>query len=170
MSTLNRSFKTLMLIAFAIGSVSPLNSQFTEDRGDTLTDKKLVAEASPIETQQRSFHDIDEFLPEDHRSNTIIFRDAQFDGGKKALRSYLQNNFRYPDQARQNGHEGRMVAQFTVNREGQVTDVQITRSAGKALDDELVRVIESMPNWNPAVKYGYAAKSVVLLPFKASLK
>ena len=166
MSTLNSSFKSLLLVALTTGTLTSLDAQFTQNRNQ-LDDN---ATAMVINTSEEETFNAHDFLPEDHRSDVVIFRDANFEGGSAALKSYLLKNFEYPEQARQNGIEGRMVAQFEVDQNGQVNNVKIVQSADELLDSELVRVLENMPNWLPALEYGYSSTSVVLLPFKVSLK
>ena len=167
MTTLNSAFKSLLLVALTTGTLTSLDAQFTQNRNQ-LDDNATAMVINTTALEET--YNVHDFLPEDHRSDVVIFRDANFEGGSAALKSYLQKNFEYPEQARQNGIEGRMVAQFEVDQNGQVNNVKIVQSADQLLDSELVRVLENMPNWVPALEYGYSSTSVVLLPFKVSLK
>ena len=169
MSTLNSTFKSLLLVGLTAGSVSYTNAQFTDNRS-LLLDDNTTSMVVHTEENTEDTYDAHDFLPDDHRSDVVVFRNAKFEGGTSALASYLQDNFEYPEEARQNGLEGKMVAQFEVSQDGQVQNVKIVQSAHQLLDGELVRVLESMPDWEPALEYGYTSKSVVLLPFKVSLK
>ena len=152
-----KSIKAFALVAFAFTlSNTTVNAQATASK----TDVSLT----------RSFNDIDDYLPEDHRSDVVIYKDANFKGGKKALKAYLVENFEYPDEARENGQEGKMVAKFTVDRDGSIISAQIVKSAYASLDAALLEAIESMPNWEPALRYGYPTQSTIVLPFKATLQ
>ena len=168
------SFKSIALATLMFGFGTQLSAQFA-DRSQTLA----LADKAEMSFEGNSnisfdvtqdFFDMDEFLPEDHRSDVIIYRDARYVGGKKAMKEFMLDNFNYPEVARENGLEGRMMAEFTIGRDGSIQDIKVVKSVHESLDQELVRVLNDMPNWNPAIKYGFPATSKVLLPFKASLK
>jgi len=65
------------------------------------------------------------------------------------LMSFLAKNLRYPDAALENGIDGKVIAGFVVRKDGSITDLRVVRSAGKDLDDEVLRVIRLMPAWIP---------------------
>lgn len=74
----------------------------------------------------------------------------EFPGGQQALFKYLSENVKYPVIAQENGIQGRVICQFVVNKDGAIVDVEVVRSGGDpSLDKEAVRVIKSMPKWNP---------------------
>ena len=168
------NFKSLALAALMFGFASQVDAQFA-DRNSVLAlnDKAEMSyegNSSIRVDVNGEFYDMDEFLPEDHRSDVVIYRDARYLGGKKAMKEFMQENFKYPESARANGVEGRMVAEFTIERDGSIKDIRIVKSVDASLDQELVRVLNEMPNWNPAIKYGFPATSKVMLPFKATLR
>ena len=57
-----------------------------------------------------------------------------------------------------------------VNKKGQIKNVEIIRGVDPLLDAEAVRVIKSMPNWEPAIKDGKLVKTLFRLPIKFSLR
>lgn len=74
----------------------------------------------------------------------------EFPGGMQALMSYLTNNLTYPSLSRDNNSQGKAFVKFTVNSDGSIRDVEIIRSSGDVyLDQEEMRLVESMPNWTP---------------------
>lgn len=79
---------------------------------------------------------------------------ASFPGGKEELRKYLGKNIKYPTIAQENGATGRVLVQFTVTCEGAIKDVKVERSVDPYLDKEAMRVVYSMPKWEPAVLNG----------------
>lgn len=88
----------------------------------------------------------------------------EFPGGVEAMQKYLMENIKYPSEAKENGIQGRVICQFIVNTDGSVSDVNVLRSAGELLDAEAVRVIESMPKWNPGIKDGKIVRVKFTLP------
>lgn len=65
------------------------------------------------------------------------------------INQFLSSHIKYPRQARFNEIEGRVVARFSINKEGKVGDIYITETVSKLLDEEVVRVIAKMPRWIP---------------------
>ncbi len=88
----------------------------------------------------------------------------QFPGGNKALMKFLRENLEYPEEARKNGIEGKVLSQFLVNEDGTLTDIEIVRGLGYGCDDEVLRLIHQMPKWDAGTKDGKAVKVVFKLP------
>lgn len=81
----------------------------------------------------------------------------EFPGGNQALIKYLSENVHYPVVADEScmEMEGRAIVQFTVYRTGEIVDAEVVRSSGwELLDNEVLRVINSMPKWNPGKQRG----------------
>ncbi|HZG00346.1 MAG TPA: energy transducer TonB [Chitinophagales bacterium] len=76
-------------------------------------------------------------------------RMPEFPGGDPGLMDFLANSIRYPQEARENGIEGTVVAQFIVNADGSVSDIRILRDIGGDTAQEVIRVISAMPRWKP---------------------
>ena len=95
----------------------------------------------------------------------------EFPGGQQALFKYLSENVKYPVIAQENGIQGRVICQFTVNKDGSIVDVQVVRSGGDAsLDKEAVRVIKSMPKWKPGKQRGKAVRVKYTVPVNFKLQ
>ncbi len=93
-------------------------------------------------------------IPVEEEDEDVVFQiveqQPEFPGGPQALFKYLSENVKYPVIAQENGIQGRVVCQFTVNKDGSIVDVEVVRSGGDAsLDKEAVRVIKTMPKWKP---------------------
>ena len=76
----------------------------------------------------------------------------EFPGGSAAMFTYIRQNIQYPKEA--GGQEGRVILQFTVDTLGQLHDVTVARGRHPALDEEAVRVVQSMPAWTPGEHAG----------------
>ena len=87
-----------------------------------------------------------------------------FPGGDNALMQYLSNSIKYPVLAEENGVQGRVICTFVVERDGSLTDVKVMRSVDPSLDKEAVRVIKSMPHWNPGRQGGMAVRVKYTIP------
>ena len=67
------------------------------------------------------------------------------------LMQYLSNTIRYPEKARRKSIEGRVMVYFVVNKDGSISDVSVKKGVHYLLDEEAVRVIENMTNWEPGM-------------------
>lgn len=68
--------------------------------------------------------------------------------------TYLSENVKYPVEAQENGIQGRVVVSFVVEKDGSLSDIRVARSVSPVLDAEAIRVVSSMPQWNPGVNNG----------------
>ena len=72
-----------------------------------------------------------------------------FPGGDSALLAYIASNTKYPELAKTNKIQGRVIARFCVNKEGGVDRVSILRGVDPELDTEAIRVVSSLPAFKP---------------------
>jgi len=104
--------------------------------------------------------------PDDH---SLIFfggpeRLPEFCGGDKKMMAFLTNNIHYPQECVEERIEGRVVVQFIVTEEGKIVCARICRSLHPALDKEALRIINLMPDWQPASNFGVPVKFCYTLP------
>ena len=71
----------------------------------------------------------------------------EFPGGIEEMQRFIQDNLRQP---RGTKKSGTVTVGFTVNKKGEVANIGIIRSLGRAYDAEAMRVITSMPQWEPS--------------------
>ena len=92
----------------------------------------------------------------------------QFPGGHIALVEYLSKNIKFPKEKEKENVRARVVASFTVDKDGSITDAKIVRSQGEAFDNEALRVINGMPKWIPGMQNGKAVSVKYTLPITFS--
>lgn len=79
----------------------------------------------------------------------------EFKGGNKAMMEFLMMNMKYPESAVKAKQQGKAVVGFVVGKDGTVSDVYIEKSTGyDVLDNEAMRVVKSMPAWEPGKQKG----------------
>ena len=118
----------------------------------------------PIETEvPPSLPDLDEDTVD---SNTEKFPStyAEFPGGANGLKQYISINLKYPEEAKKYKFEGRVFVEFIVNKDGSVSDPIVLRQFPTEIEQEVKRLILSMPKWKPEQKNGKAVSSRVRLP------
>ncbi len=102
----------------------------------------------------------------EQRDEILILADEmpEFPGGESALFQFLSSSIRYPGEALRNDIEGRVYVEFVVDRYGKITRVNVKRGIHPSLDQEALRVIESMPDWKPGVKDGKFVNVLYTVP------
>jgi TonB family protein len=81
---------------------------------------------------------------------------ANYVSGLKGISSVISNNMKYPNKAIQDKISGKVWVSFVISEKGKVIPetVQVVRGIGGGCDEEAVRLIKLMNNWNPALKWG----------------
>jgi TonB family protein len=92
-----------------------------------------------------------------------------FPGGLQALLDFIRTNLSYPQDAQNNGIQGRVVLSFVVRTDGKLSDVQVRRSVNPELDAEAIRLIGIMPDWTPGKMEGKAVNCKYTLPINFRL-
>ncbi len=77
---------------------------------------------------------------------------------------FLNNNMKYPAEARSNKLSGRVVVRFVVNRDGSISDPKVIRGIGSGCDEEAIRLVKLMPPWNPGRQTGHAVRVLYTFP------
>jgi TonB family protein len=85
-------------------------------------------------------------------THDIVERFPEFPGGEQALLQFINQNIRYPKRSRKKGSEGKVITTFVVNAEGSVEQIAIIKGVDPDLDNEVIRMIKSMPKWKPGEK------------------
>ncbi|MFN4079719.1 MAG: energy transducer TonB [Saprospiraceae bacterium] len=102
---------------------------------------------------------------------SALDKPAVFQGGQEALMRYLAANLKYPDQARLDKAEGRVIMEIITDAGGRVIWVDVPERFKDEpwrpdFVEESVRVLYGMPDWTPAEKDGAPVSCVQLLPIE----
>jgi len=92
--------------------------------------------------------------------------------GPEKFVKYIQNKITYPIYAKTKGIEGRAYLKFTVDVEGKIKDIKITRSAGSLdLNMEAIRAVSEAPDWKPGMDKNKNKKKLAwTIPVSFSLR
>lgn len=86
------------------------------------------------------------------------------DGDANAFAMWVAQQIVYPETAKESGASGRVILQFTIAKDGSVTDVKVVRGVHPDLDKEVMRVVTSSPKWNPGKHKGQAVPVMFTFP------
>ena len=101
---------------------------------------------------------------------TVVENDPEFPGGMEALYKYLRENIKYPQLARDNNITGKVYVTFVVERDGSIANPRVLKDIGGGCGAEAIRVVKSMPKWNPGKQRGKAVRVQFNLPVNFNLQ
>lgn len=140
-------FTVLMITAFACTEQKEMLSEQEREKQEKKTSKEGVVKMSQLN------------------------QDPEFKGGKDALFRYIRDEVNYPESAEKDGKSGTPVVNFMIDKNGEVKEAKVARSANiESLDQEALRVVSEMPDWKPGEKDGEAVKVRMNLPIKFQSK
>lgn len=88
-----------------------------------------------------------------------------FNGGDaNEFSKWVNSKLIYPEIAKENGVQGKVTLQFTVNADGSVSNVKVLRGVDSSLDKEAVRIVSSSPKWTPGRQRDRAVKVTYTFP------
>ena len=88
----------------------------------------------------------------------------KFPGGPMELMKWLTRNLKYPNAARNGRQQGRVVAEFIVEKDGSLTNFKIVQSLCPSCDKEALRVLQMMPRWTAGIQNDQPCRTKVCIP------
>nr|MCU0404960.1 energy transducer TonB [Chitinophagaceae bacterium] len=86
------------------------------------------------------------------RGECVFEKHPSFPGGVKGWTNFLQRTLHYPDEALNRDIQGVVKVEFTVNKDGSLTDFVILNSPDLSLSREVIRIMSKSPSWEPAIR------------------
>ena len=100
----------------------------------------------------------------------VGFALAGYPGGFEAMVDFIAKSVVYPEKAKAEGVEGKVFVQFVVDTDGSIAEAAVLHGVGGECDDEALRVVKSMPKWQPATFKGKPVRSKYVMPIYYTLK
>ena len=95
----------------------------------------------------------------------LVEEKPSFQGGDaNQFSKWVNSRLEYPEIAKENGVQGRVTLQFTVEKDGSVTKVKVLRGVDPSLDKEAVRVVSMSPKWSPGKQRDRAVPVTYTVP------
>ena len=127
---------------------------------DTEDDKNMGVEIMDYHEEV-----IEEVVEEEAIPFQLVEQKPQFNGGDaNEFSKWVNQRLVYPEIAKENGVQGRVMLQFQVNPDGSVSNVKVLRGVDPSLDKEAVRVVSSSPKWTPGKQRDRAVKVTYTFP------
>ena len=95
-----------------------------------------------------------------------------FQGGDpiSTFNKWVTGEIVYPKEAFEKEIQGKVIIQFTVDRDGSVINAKVIKKVDPLLDAEALRVIKSSPKWTPGTQKGKTVKVVFQYPVNFQLQ
>lgn len=100
----------------------------------------------------------------------VVEEMPMFPGGDPALLAYIAEHTQYPEVAKENNIQGRVIVRFCVTSKGGVNQVSILKGVDPELDKEAIRVVESLPPFKPGKQGGKPVPVWYMVPITFTLK
>ena len=137
--------------------------------------KELEMDAGTLKNDYTMIKSGDQIIvdvgPPDGETFYIVEEMPEFEGGGlEEFRQWVQTQVKYPKIALENGISGTVYANFIVDKTGNINYVKIVRGVDPSLEDEVIRVIKSSPEWKPGVQRGKEVNVTMAIPVKFMLE
>jgi len=110
-------------------------------------------------------------IQDDKEKNTNVDDELpSFPGGDAKLREWIKKNMKYPSYAKKNGIEGQVLVVFIVEKDGSISNAEVSWGVDPSLDQEALRIVNKMPKWKPGTQNGVAMRVKYRLPITFMLK
>ena len=145
-----------------------VSSDYKMVRDISTGEMRLVSKVS--EKEEIKLASVDSKLSSGDEVFVVVEEMPEFPGGVKALRQYLAATVKYPKIAQEKGIQGKVYVTFVVNKDGSVLNTKIARGVDPLLDAEALRVVSSLPKWNPGKQKGQAVAVQYTVPINFALQ
>ncbi|MEM6343984.1 MAG: TonB family protein [Bacteroidota bacterium] len=140
---------TEILLASADNEVIPFNDLSFEIEDDDTPREVPTVDDIPASSSGNEREAVDFSKP-----MFVVDQMPTYPGGIRAMSRYFRKNFRYPSAARESGVDGQVFVRFVVQPDGSLTNITVFRGLGYGCDEEAIRLVRNMPNWEPGIYQG----------------
>jgi protein TonB len=121
--------------------------------------------SAPAEKQSASPHYKDApDLISSRQDYALLDVSPSFPGGDSLLTKYLNENIRYPRDARDNHISGKVFASVIIENDGSLSNLEILRGLGYGCDDAVLGALRDMPAWSPGAINGRSVRVKLVIP------
>jgi len=137
----------------------------------------MTADQAQVEVQDEEVVEIVEEIKEEIQEQeveaepfVVVEEMPMFPGGDPALLQYLAENTQYPEVAKENNIQGKVIVRFCVTSKGTVDRVSVLKGVDPELDKEAIRVVQTLPSFKPGRQGGKPVPVWYMVPINFTLK
>lgn len=158
-------------LAMVLQSFSSLtNAEQTDDSNIVESDLKVVDSSTqnppPVPRVPTQIPEAEKPAEKEDPIFVAVDHSPSFPGGEEARLLFLQTHLRYPLEARNKGIQGTVFVSFVVEKDGAITNTEVVRGIGGGCDEEVLRILELMPKWNPGLHSGKPVRTQFRMPVR----
>jgi len=128
-----------------------------------------VKDAEVVEVKTEVKEEVQEADPE-ATPFVIVEEMPAFPGGDTELLKYIAANTVYPEVAKENNIQGKVIIRFCVTSKGGVSQVSVLKGVDPELDKEAIRVVNTLPTFKPGKQGGKPVPVWYMVPITFTLK
>ncbi len=129
------------------------------------SDKGFAFRPSDVPTRTRGNDEIVPYFDCDQRPLFLNSADPSH-----FLEKWVYQYLKYPEEALQEGIQGRVMVDFVIEKDGKITDVRVVKGVSPELDAEAVKVVSASPKWKPGRKAGEKVRVSMTIPVEFRLE
>jgi len=100
----------------------------------------------------------------------VVEEMPMYPGGDVELLKFIGEHTNYPEVAKENNIQGRVIVRFCVTAKGGVSQVSILKGVDPELDAEAIRVVNTLPAFKPGKQGGKPVPVWYMVPITFTLK
>ena len=128
-----------------------------------------IDQAPPMPKEERIFRVVEDMPRFPGCEDQGLSKTEKKECSDKKMLEFIYSNLTYPEVAKKNGIEGRVILKFMVNVDGNVSKVEVLRDPGAGCGEEAERIVKMMPRWRPGMQRGKPVKVWFTLPVSFKL-
>lgn len=102
---------------------------------------------------------------------TLVEEKPGFNGGDaNEFTKWVYKNLEYPAAAQENGIQGRVTLQFTIEADGSISNIRVLRGIDPTLDQAAIDVLKKSPKWTPGKQRDKAVRVTYNFPIFFQLR
>jgi len=140
---------------------------------DDIDTKRLDIDPE-IKVDEPTIDNVPFYLPKEEQVDEPVIlvpgKMPAFPGGEAAMYAFIGQNLVYPLAAVEANAQGKVYARFIVEKDGSISQIEIARGLGFGCDKEVIRVIKSMPRWEPGTQGPNKVRVLYTLPVHFKLE
>jgi protein TonB len=128
-----------------------------------------VKNTEVVEVQQQVKEEVQEAEPE-QQPFIVVEEMPEYPGGNVELQKWLMEHTQYPEIAKENNIQGKVIVRFCVTPKGGVSQVSVLKGVDPELDKEAMRVVTTLPPFKPGKQGGKPVPVWFMVPIACTLK
>ena len=100
----------------------------------------------------------------------VVEEMPMYPGGDPALLKFIAGNTKYPENAKAQNIQGKVIIRFCVTPDGGVSLASVLKGVSPELDAEAMRVVNTLPSFRPGTQGGKAVPVWYMVPIAFTLK